>query len=132
MFKNDYIMREIENLSKFLATVLFHKKFDPVEMLGQQGFNSNDPTAKRVYTSLEGEFLNRLLKMVENGEINDAEDKLFERVEEEKSEPMLAVALEFYNCLSLLPKERLESCDYSHEEIAEGLNAIKDIYIITE
>ena len=87
MFQNDYIMRQIETFVRLLAKVLLCKEeddlftFSIIEKMGDEA----DP------------LLAKLGGLVDRGEINEAEDCLF---------------------------EELESCNFSREEITE---AVKDI-----
>lgn len=92
MFQNDYIMREIERLTRMLGMIL----------MGRQ---------------------------VEQGEINEAENLLFEYLDNDARHSLLDVAIRFYNHLNKLDDERLEQCDYSREEIADGLRAVEKYYL---
>lgn len=113
MFQNDYIMRQIEDFVKFISKVVAKKDINSVEIF----------TEKWEF-SKEGLFLLKLQQMVDNGEINEAENLLFEEVEKNQSVSNLAVANLFYNYLSLVPKERLLDCNYSEQEIQEGRESI--------
>ena len=70
MFQQDFILREIEGLTRFLAKTIFHKDVDRGEIIDAAGNVSGD-----------GLFLHMLLRMVSEGRINDAENLLHERLE---------------------------------------------------
>ncbi|UNC92160.1 DUF6483 family protein [Candidatus Contubernalis alkaliaceticus] len=116
MFNNDYIMREIENLSK--AAVRFFKKdiitieiFDEQENISDSGF-----------------LYYRLKKLIQDRKINEAEDLLFEEVERNRSKEHLKVAIAFFKDLNELTDETLLNCDYSRNEIYEGIQAVQKYY----
>ncbi len=120
MFQQDYIMREVELISRFLAKALFGRETE-----------REDEPAFSEYLS-ENYLPYRLRKLVDEGRINEAENKLFEAVEEEPKTEYLAAAFEFYRLLSEFTPENLERCGFSEEEVLEGLRDIKRIYGIPE
>ncbi len=116
MFQNDYIMREIENLSRAVAKVFFQKDVISNEIFDQQGNIS------------ESNFLyHRLKLLIHDRRINEAEDLLFEEVEQNNSEEIIKVAIKFYQDLQELDDKTLLDCDFSQQEILEGIQAIQKI-----
>lgn len=114
MFENDYIMWEIEKLTRLLAMAMFHKELDTTEFVDEKGNLSG------------GQFLSyRLNRMVLEGEIGKAEDLLFESLEEDAGDDYKRAALDFYSALQRLPDEKLEAGGFSREEILEGLEDLR-------
>ncbi|AMP20473.1 hypothetical protein AZF37_04185 [endosymbiont 'TC1' of Trimyema compressum] len=58
--------------------------------------------------------------MINSGEINEAENILFDKIYRISSESNLKAALFFYTELLKLPPEYLKKCNYTIEEIEEG------------
>lgn len=114
MFQNDYIMREIQGLTRFLAKVLLQKEQPRGELLSEDLVVSGD-----------GFFLHTLLGMVEKGEINQAENLLFEELDTAPRAELLAIAVRFYTCVAGLNDAQLAAAGFAREEIAEGLQAVK-------
>jgi predicted DNA-binding ArsR family transcriptional regulator len=116
MFNKDYIMREIENLSRFLATVIFQKRTSAVEIIDEQGNISES-----------GLLYHRLKALINENKINEAENLLFAEFEQDPNEHNLEVAIQFYKTLQELSDETLENANFSREEIIEGVESIKKI-----
>lgn len=120
MFQQDFIMREVELISRFLAKVLLGKDLEREDQAESFEFLS------------EGYFFYRLRKLADEGRINEAENELFEAVEEEAKMEYLTAAFEFYRYLSRMNPVFLRQNGFSEEEILEGLRDIKRIYQIPE
>ena len=107
MVEQDYIMRLIKELIRALLKVIFHTDLDmpSVEML----------KAAQRRCALE-----ELLNLMDNGEINEAENRLSELLEDGGGEE-LALALLFYSHLNEKSNDFLEAHDFSREEIKAGL-----------
>ena len=107
MVEQDYIMRLIKELIRALLKVIFHTDLDmpSVEMLKD---------AQRRCA------LEELLILMDNGEINEAENRLSELLEDGGGEE-LALALLFYSHLNEKSNDFLEAHDFSREEIKAGL-----------
>ena len=114
MFQDDYIMRQIEMLTRFIGNVLL------------QG----DTTDTGISVDVEGDFLSyRLNGLLLEGKINEAENLLFEAIEESPKRAYLKTAMDFYETLGSLSDEQLERGDFSRDEIIEGLQAVCDRYV---
>lgn len=117
MYNNDYIMRMIEDMSAFLANVIFQKDVASIDIFDEQGNLS------------ESNFLHvQLLNMIAEGRLNEAENLLFEKIEAHPNPAFLPVALDFYTCLDNLSDEALNNAGFPRAEIVEGLGEIKKIY----
>lgn len=113
----DYIMRQIENMTRALGALLFAKKPDTISILGEDG------------TVSSGSLLAFKLKSLLNeGEINKAENLLFETVSSQPFEEYLPIAIDFYTDLQKLTDEELTARNFSQQEILEGLAEITEIF----
>lgn len=114
---NDYFMRQIEDMTRFLATVIFMKRPDQDSLVTEEG------------TVSAGSLLRyRLRQLLDEGNVNRAEDLLFETVNHEPLPEYLPVALDFYSGLNEWTDEQLEGRGFSRQEICEGLAEMKDIF----
>lgn len=62
----------------------------------------------------------RLLQLLKEGKINEAENMLFEEVDTNDIK-YLELALDFYNRLNEMDDEFLENNNFSRKEVEEGL-----------
>lgn len=118
MFENDYIMKQIELSAKFLAKLIFGKESPEYKLQYEE--TGNETPADLLHLTLR--------RMVADGQINEAENLLYEQIEKEQTADNLEVAIDFYDSLSRLDEETLDECDFSRIEILEGLENIKRIY----
>ena len=65
----------------------------------------------------------KLRDLVDAGEINEAENQLYENLDENDTEH-LEMALTFYMYLNQLDDDTLFMANYSREEIVEGINSV--------
>ncbi len=108
MFRNDYIMRQIENIIRFIAKILFNKDFIVYEFPEKEGFDRTDYIYKDILIALENEDLNK------------AENLLFENINY-NDDKYMEIALDFYRRINILTDEELDNANFSREEIKEGL-----------
>ena len=117
MVEQDYIMRLIKELIRALLKVIFHTDLDmpSVEMLKD---------AQRRCA------LEELLNLMDNGEINEAENRLYDLTsgEEDEDRHNLEAGLLFYYILSGKDDDFLEEHDFSREEIMTGIQDLADRY----
>ena len=118
MYETDYIMRQIDLLSRGLAKVLFNRDMETEEEIvdEQGGFSES------------GLLLHMVKKLLLEKKINEAENLLFETIEEDPQEDYLKTALYFYERLDNMSDEELAAVDFSREEIADGLREIQRLY----
>ena len=105
MAANDYLMRQIEDMSRFLGKVLFVKTEETIPLFDEQG---------NVLES--GLLYKRLCSMLEEGDANSAENLLFDEVEAHPDPAYLQVAVQFY------------AAYFSRQEVLDGLAAMKALY----
>ncbi len=116
MYQDDYIMRQIEGIVRMLARIVLHKEMPEKEFLAEQEFLSE-----------EENFAVQLFKLLRFGEINEAEDLLFERLEEDPAETYRPIAEGFYDTLEQMDDFTLENSNFSREEIEEGRSSARKL-----
>ena len=115
-FQDDYVMRTISDLVKAIARLF----------LGKDNVDYDLPTNEADDTEMDNRF-RRLTALAEEGNINEAENLLFEELD--FSDPgTLPIALAFYEHLNRFTDQELEARDYSREEIFEGLRDCAEQY----
>ena len=103
-------MDQIEQMARVLGTVLFQKRPADIE------------TVREDNTVNEAGLLHKTLEsMLRRGEINEAENLLFERLGPSPTPEMLETGLWFYGELQSYGDDELEQAGFSREEILEGL-----------
>ena len=109
--EKDYIMRMIKEMVSVLFFILLGKQYVSVDEERKNGYE------------VSGTDLNDLLDMIDNGQINEAENLMLDGIDySDKKE--LAAALLFYQYLSEKKKDFLWDHDYSDEEILDGAKQI--------
>lgn len=118
MYEQDYIMRLIKEAIKFIAKVFLNVKDnvkDKDELYYDLLFENENSQTDYLH--------NELLKLIQLGKINEAENLLYEKLDT-SNKRHIGLALDFYNRLNDLNDDFLEKNNFSREEIAGG---IKDI-----
>ena len=110
MFEQDYVMRLIKEMVRAILKLLFN-------------IDTDSPSAELLEDAKEQQTLDELLDMVDNGFINEAENKIYEITEEGKKTD-LEMALLFYSYLNDKSDEFLEAHNYGWDEIKAGLKDI--------
>ena len=115
MITEDYIMRMIKDFTTMLLA------------LAGKGRSDLYKTEEEMRVSLAETptLLQNLSALIEEGEINKAENLLFDEVDFENPEDFI-LAVRFFDTLNEKDNDFLESHDYSREEILEGLRDIAD------
>lgn len=114
MQEQDYIMRLIKEMVRTILKLIFNIDMDSPE---------EELLAGTQYEEVSQE----LLRMVNCGNINEAEDRLFELCED-NNRHKLQTALLFYSYLNKKNDEFLEKNNFSREEIVLGLRTIMSDY----
>lgn len=114
MVEQDYIMRIIHEVVRTLLKLIFH-----IDEEKQEEVQFED-------RKTAGSFEN-LCAMADRGEINEAENILYEEMEEGSLES-LKMGILFYEHLNKMSSEYLEKCDYSRQEVAEGMKQLMKMY----
>lgn len=114
MVKNDYIMRMISEMIRAVLTLL----------LGRDIVSKDEIVLPQI--SEDSDF-QKLIAMVNEGRINEAENMLWDMTGDGGQEHF-QMALLFYDYLNDLDDEVLEKADFSREEVADGLARIMKLY----
>ena len=111
--EKDYYMRVVHELVRTLIRLVFRKDIDkdeektvPLEVLEQY---------------------KRLTDMIDDGQINEAENLLLDGMEAD-SRAYFELTLLFYEKLNAKTDEFLEEHDYSREEVLDGIKYVVDFY----
>lgn len=119
MIEQDYIMRLIKELIRAILKLLFHIDTTTI------------PVAEFVQDQETKQTLEELLKQIDSGMINEAENKLFDIIDG-KDQEKLKAALVFYAYLNEKEEKFLLEHNFSHEEIKMGLKRIAAWYQLEE
>ena len=114
MFEQDYIMRLIKELIRMALKMLF-------------GIDIQSPTAELLEEKEQKETLDRLLDLVDGGNIDQAENELYELLSPGNM-MNLELALLFYSYLNDKEDDFLAKYNFSREEIKMGLSAVLSQY----
>lgn len=113
-YQQDYIMRMVTDMVRFLSRIIFDREIPTYEISGKEEYAQSDDLHKN------------LLALLSKGKINEAEDMIFDCINPQDHRD-LKVALDFYNRLNNLDDEYLEKNNFTREEIEEGLRDIGEI-----
>ena len=115
MYENDYLMRLIHDSCRMLAKLTLGKDTPTYEL----------PETSN-YTAID-HLYEHLIKLVAIGKINEAEDELYDNI---KIGDMyyLEMGLTFYEKCNALSDEALEGCNFTREEIKDGLTELAGLY----
>lgn len=122
MFQNDWAMRQVEEIGRFLAKLLFNKETTIYEVITDENGNITD----------EGLLYLELKTLLRQGRLNQAENLLFERINRGENLEYLEIAIYFYSQLNNLTDEYLEAHGFSREEVKEGLMEVRALYGIAD
>lgn len=114
MFEQDYMMRMIKEMVRTILRLLFRTDLD-------------SPTADLLKNEEEQDMLQELMEMVDEGEINEAENRLYE-VMTGDDKAHLEMAILFYAYLNEQDDDFLEQHEYSREEIKLGIQDLTSSY----
>lgn len=110
MVEQDYVMRLIKEAVRALLKMIFHSDLDV-------------PSVEMLKDSQRRCALEELLNLADRGEINEAENRLSELMEDGNGQE-LEMALIFYYHLNEKSNDFLETHDFSREEVKSGLEGV--------
>lgn len=110
-FQKDYLMRQIEDMVRFIAKVLFGKDLFKYEIINEANLAQTD----MLYANL--------MALVSQKKLCEAEDLLYESIDSGNADHA-RIALSFYETINGLSDDELESSNFSREEIKDGLRQI--------
>lgn len=114
MLEQDYIMRLIKETLRMLLKLLFH-----IEL--------TDPITELLKETEEKQTLQKLMRMVDEGNINEAENEIYDMIAD-KNREQLKTALLFYAYLNEKTNDFLEKHHFSREEIKQGVENLVTCY----
>lgn len=109
--EKDYIMRMIKEISRVVFSLMIGKQYVQVELEEQSKYQvaGKDPQEYR--------------RMVDHGEINEAEDLLLDNINYSNKEEVVAAVL-FYEYVGAQTDDFLTSHNYSKEEALDGMKQL--------
>lgn len=113
--KQDWLLREIENLVQFVSRFMFNKDFINYEINDLINNSESDLLFKEI------------IRLLEKNKICEAENLIFKNIKEENLE-YLKLAIDYYTRINEFSDEQLAICNFSRDEIVEGLKEILEIY----
>ena len=105
-------MRLVHEIARVLAKILFNIDSETV----------SEELESRIE---ETDILEQLLDMVDNGQINEAENKLYDLLDAGASN-CIETAILFYSYLNEKSNEFLKENDYSRGEVKEGIEDVAE------
>ena len=119
MSEDDYILRLIKSGVKAVVALF----------AGKDAIKSDIESENYNMTISSDELLEYMIKKhLREGKINEAEDVLFEAIENQRTKKNLEVALFFYSELNKWDDAKLKKYNFSKIEIQQGIEDIKKIY----
>ena len=109
--EKDYIMRMIKEMVQVLFSLVFGKKYVSVELEDENKYEVSGNTLKYFFD------------MIDQGDINEAENLLLEDLNYTNKEEVMAAAF-FYQHLSQKDDDFLRRNDYTKEEVLFGFKQL--------
>ncbi|MDD3220881.1 MAG: hypothetical protein EOM34_11560 [Clostridia bacterium] len=110
--EKDYILRMIHEIVRTLLKLIFNVDIDKEDVAIDQE---------------NAELYKRLTMMIDDGDINDAENILTDHLDV-RNMKKFQLALMFYDYLNKKDTEFLCEHDFSREEVSDGLKYVVDLY----
>lgn len=114
MFEQDYVMRLIKEMVRAILKLLFN-------------IDTESPTVELLENKEEKSTLENLFDMIDDGKINEAENRLYDLTRDTDMNS-LGIALLFYSYLNDKTDDFLEENDFSRDEIKLGLENVTDSF----
>ena len=114
MYEQDYVMRFIKEMVRAILKLLFN-------------IDAETPTVELLENKEKKETLENLLDMVDAGKVNEAENKLYDLINNTDVNS-LVVALLFYSYLNDKTDNFLEVNSFSRDEIKLGVENLVDSF----
>lgn len=116
VFEQDYVMRQIQEMVRAFFKLLFNIETNDTRL----------PATEMPQNRVENELLKDLMDMVDNGRINEAENRLYDFLGNDVGN--LKTALLFYSYLNEKTNEFLAANNFSREEVLSGIDEVLDRY----
>ena len=114
MFEQDYIMRYIKEMIRVLLKLVFH-------------IDTDAPVIDLLEDKKDKQTLELLLNLVDEGMIDNAENKIYEIIGDGNKQN-LKIAILFYSYLNDKSDKFLEEHNFSRDEIKLGLQDVMERY----
>ncbi|MCE5235699.1 MAG: DUF6483 family protein [Clostridiaceae bacterium] len=114
-FEKDWLLRQIRVTAQMLARLAFNKDTPFYEMENREAQSASDLVHEKI------------MRLLDEGRFNEAEDMLFDALEEHGIS-CLRVATDFYARLNEFDDTVLEQNGFEREEIAQGLEDVKAMF----
>lgn len=114
VFEQDYVMRLIKEMVRTILKLFFN-------------IDAESPTVELLEDKEEKEVLGNLLDMIDAGKINEAENILYDLINEADMNS-LKVALLFYSYLNDKTDDFLEVNGFNRNEIKLGIEKVADSF----
>lgn len=118
MFEQDYIIRLIKEMIRVILKLIFR-------------IDTNNPNKNLLEDKESQATLEKLLDMIDNGNINEAENQIYDMTSDNNM-ANLEVALLFYSYLNDKDDEFLQKNDFCRDEIKSGIKELVSRYGLTE
>ena len=117
MFEQDYIIRLIKEMIRAILKFLFR-------------IDTDNPIKDLLEDKESQDTLEKLLDMIDNGNINEAENQIYDMTSDNNM-ANLEVALLFYSYLNDKDDEFLQKNDFCRDEIKSGIKELVSRYGLT-
>lgn len=117
MFEQDYIIRLIKEMIRAILKLIFH-------------IDTDNPIEDLLVDKESQDTLEKLLNMVDNGDINEAENQIYEMTSDNNI-TNLEVALLFYSYLNDKDDKFLQKNNFCRDEIKSGIEELVARYGLT-
>ncbi|MBD5498842.1 MAG: hypothetical protein HDR11_13985 [Lachnospiraceae bacterium] len=114
MFEQDYIMRLIKEMVRTILKLLFN-------------IDTDSPSTDLLKETEDKAMPESLMNMIDDGRIDEAENKIYE-ITEERDKKNLEIAILFYSYLNDKSDAFLEEHNFSREEVMQGLKDVLSRY----
>lgn len=117
MFEQDYIIRMIKEMIRAILKLLFH-------------IDTDNPIENLLEDKESRDTLEKLLDMVDHGNINEAENQIYDMTSDSNM-VNLEIALLFYSYLNDKDDEFLQKYGFCRDEIRSGVKELTSRYGLT-
>lgn len=114
VIEQDYIIRMIKQIIQAILKLVF-------------GIDTDSPTAELLENAKASDTLHRLTEMIDSGNINSAENELYEKISSD-NDLDLKVGILFYSYLNDKSDDFLSKNNFSRGEIELGLRNLVSMY----
>lgn len=116
-YKQDWLLNQIEDLVRFIAKIIFNKDTINYEIENDSNLTECDILYKKIKSLLLED------------KICESEDLIFKNLDRNNKD-YLKLAIDFYSTINKYNDKRLGACNFSREEIIDGLKEVLSIYNI--